>query len=75
MRYGQLTREELVTLIQKIEDRIEFLKNDRTVWTSVWAYPEGHTPYNHGPYIRRLETRKLKAKLNRLRTRLSRMTP
>ena len=66
-----MTRQEILDLIQKMEARIEFLKHDRTVWTMVW---EGST-YNHGPYIRRLETRKLKAKLNRLRTRLSRMTP
>ena len=66
-----MTMQEILDLIQKMEARIEFLKHDRTVWTMVW---EGST-YNHGPYLRRLETRKLKAKLNRLRTRLSRMTP
>ena len=56
--------------IEKIEARIEFLKTDRTVWTSAWAGPNGYEPYNHGPYLRKLETNRLKAKLKRLRKKI-----
>jgi hypothetical protein len=52
--------------IKKIEERLAFLKTDRTVWTSAWAGPEGYTPYNHGPYLRKLERKRLTAKLKRL---------
>jgi hypothetical protein len=62
-----MTRKEIEELIQKIEERIEFLKHDKTVWRMIW---EGST-YNHGPYLRRLETRKLKAKLGRLNKKLT----
>jgi hypothetical protein len=53
-------------LIEQIEKRIEFLKTDKTVWTMAW---EGST-YNHGPYLRRLEVKRLKAKLKRLQKKL-----
>jgi hypothetical protein len=54
-------------LIKQIKERIEFLKTDKTKWTMVW---EGST-YNHGPYLRRLETKRLKAKLKRLQKKLN----
>ena len=52
--------------IKKIEERLAFLKTDRTIWVSAWAGPEGYTPYNHGPYLRKLEWKHLTAKLRRL---------
>ena len=53
--------------IEQIQKRIEFLQTDKTVWTMAW---EGST-YNHGPYIRRLEVKRLKAKLKRLQKKLA----
>ena len=64
-----MTRAEVVDLIQKIEDRIDFLRNDSTVWTMAW---EGST-YNHGPYLRRLEIKRLKARLRTLNKKLTRL--
>lgn len=64
-----MTRQEILDLIQKMEARIEFLKHDRTVWTMVW---EGST-YNHGPYLRKLETKRLKARLKTLNKKLTRL--
>jgi hypothetical protein len=64
-----MTRKEIEDLIQKIDARIEFLRNDRTVWTMAW---EGST-YNHGPYLRRLEIKRLKARLRTLNKRLTRL--
>ncbi len=58
-----VTTEQLVEQIQK---RIEFLQTDKTVWTMAW---EGST-YNHCPYLRRLEVKRLKAKLKRLQKKL-----
>ena len=52
--------------IEQIQKRIEFLQTDKTVWTMAW---EGST-YNHGPYLRRLEIKRLKAKLKRLHKKL-----
>ena len=52
--------------IKAIEDRIEFLKQDKTVWTMAWA---GST-YNHGPYLRKLEIKRLKARLKTLTKKL-----
>lgn len=52
--------------IEQIQKRIEFLQTDKTVWTMAW---EGST-YNHGPYLRRLEIKRLKAKLKRLQKKL-----
>jgi len=52
--------------IKKIEERLAFLKTDRTVWVSAWAGPKGYTPYNHGPYLRKLERKRLTAKLKQL---------
>jgi hypothetical protein len=52
--------------IEQIQKRIEFLQTDKTVWTMAW---EGST-YNHGPYLRRLEVKRLKAKLKRLQKKL-----
>ncbi len=62
--------QEVKQAIEKIEARIEFLKTDKTVWTSAWAGPKGYTPYNHGPYLRKLETNRLKAKLKRLKKKI-----
>ncbi len=62
--------QEVKQAIEKIEARIEFLKTDKTVWTSAWAGPKGYTPYNHGPYLRKLETKRLKAKLKRLKKKI-----
>jgi hypothetical protein len=64
-----MIRKEIEDLIQKIEARIEFLRNDRTVWTMAW---EGST-YNHGPYLRRLEIKRLKARLRTLNKKLTRL--
>ena len=61
-----MTRQEVVDLIQRIEARIEFLKHDKTVWTMAW---EGST-YNHGPYYRKLETKRLKARLKTIQKKL-----
>jgi hypothetical protein len=58
---------EIEDQIKRIEERLEFLKTDRTVWTSAWAGPAGYTPYNHGPYMRKLERKRLNAKLKRLK--------
>ena len=64
-----MTKQEITDLIQKIEERIEFLKTDKTVWTMAW---EGST-YNHGPYLRRLEVRRLKGRLRTLNKKLARL--
>jgi hypothetical protein len=61
-----MTQQEIQNLIVKIDNRIEFLKTDKTVWTMAWA---GST-YNHGPYLRKLEIRKLKAKRKNLEKKL-----
>ena len=61
-----MTQQEIQNLIVKIENRIEFLKTDKTVWTMAWA---GST-YTHGPYLRKLEIRKLKAKRKNLEKKL-----
>ena len=58
---------EIEKQIKTIEERIEFLNTDKTKWVSVWAYPEGYTPYDHGPRVRREEKKKLRAKLKRLK--------
>lgn len=49
-----------------MEARIAFLYQDKTVWRMAWA---GST-YNHGPYLRKLEIKKLKAKVKRRRAKL-----
>ena len=64
-----MTKQEIQDLIGKINNRIEFLKNDKTVWTMAW---QGST-YNHGPYLRRLETKRLKAKLKSLEKKLAKI--
>ena len=61
-----MTQQEIQDLIVKIDNRIEFLKTDKTVWKMAW---EGST-YNHGPYLRKLEIRKLKAKRKNLEKKL-----
>jgi hypothetical protein len=61
-----MTRQEIQDLIIRIDARIEFLKMDKTKWTMAW---EGST-YNHGPYLRRLETKRLKAKKKSLEKKL-----
>lgn len=66
MKAVPLSKQEVTDLIQRIEARIEFLKNDRTVYTMAW---EGST-YNHGPYYRKLETKRLKARLKTLQKKL-----
>jgi len=55
--------------IKVIETRIEFLKQDKTVWTMAWA---GST-YNHGPYLRRLEIKRLKSRLKTLQRKLDKL--
>ena len=63
----KLKRENMIQdEINVIESRLKFLEADRTVWTMAWA---GST-YNHGPYLRKLERKKLKAKLKRLQKKL-----
>jgi hypothetical protein len=64
-----MTQQEIQDLIGKINNRIEFLTTDKTVWTMAW---EGST-YNHGPYLRRLEIKNLKAKLKRLEKKLAKI--
>ena len=61
-----MTRQEIQDLIIRIDARIDFLKTDNTKWTMAW---EGST-YNHGPYLRRLETKRLKAKKKSLEKKL-----
>jgi hypothetical protein len=61
-----MTKQEIQDLIIRIDTRIEFLKTDNTKWTMAW---EGST-YNHGPYLRRLETKRLKAKKKSLEKKL-----
>jgi hypothetical protein len=56
--------------IEKIEERLRFLKEDKTEWKMMWKGPEGYTGYNHGPYLRKLETNRLKAKLKRLQKKI-----
>jgi hypothetical protein len=56
--------------IEAIEKRIEFLKQDRTKWTMAW---EGST-YNHGPYLRRLEIRRLKGRLRTLQKKIQKIS-
>lgn len=60
----------LLEQIKAIEERIEFLQNDKTKIVSVWAQPEGCTPWDHGPYFRKLEIKKLKARLRTLKKKL-----
>lgn len=62
--------EEIQQEIRDIESRIQFLEEDCTVMVSAWAGPKGYQPYNHGPYLRKLEKRKLRAKLRRRTRRL-----
>ena len=57
--------------IDRIEARIEFLKQDTTKIISAWAQPAGCTPYNHGPYFRKLEIKRLKARLKTLQKKLA----
>ena len=61
-----MTPQEIQDTIAKIDNRIEFLQTDKTVWTMAWA---GST-YNHGPYLRKLEIRKLKARRKTLEKKL-----
>ena len=57
--------------IKAIEARLEFLKTDTTKWVSAFAQPTpACTPYDHGPYFRKLERNRLKAKLKRLQKKL-----
>jgi hypothetical protein len=56
--------------IEKIEERLSFLKTDKTQWKMAWKGPDGYTGYNHGPYLRKLETNRLKAKLKRLKKQI-----
>ena len=62
-----MTQAEIQTTISSIDNRIEFLKTDKTVWTMAWA---GST-YNHGPYLRKQEIRRLKAKRKNLEKKLA----
>lgn len=57
--------------ISKMQARIEFLKKDRTVVNSIFS--QGGTPYNHGPYFRKLETKNLKAKIKRREVKLKKL--
>ena len=58
------------TQIKAIEARLEFLQTDTTKWVSIFAQPNGCTPYDHGRYFRKLERNRLKAKLKRLQKKL-----
>ena len=59
--------------IKAIEARIKFLKTDKTKIISAWAQPVGCTPYNHGPYFRKLEIKRLKARLKTLQKKLAKV--
>jgi hypothetical protein len=61
-----MSKDDLLKEIQDMEARIAFLYQDKTVWRMAWA---GST-YNHGPYLRKLEIKKLKAKVKRRRAKL-----
>jgi hypothetical protein len=62
-----MTKAEIQAAIATIDHHIECLKVDRTVWTMAWA---GST-YNHGPYLRKQEIRRLKAKRKTLEKKLA----
>jgi hypothetical protein len=66
-----MTRSEIRSEIEKIDARIDFLATDQTKWISVWA--QSGPAYNHGPYLRRLEKKKLNARKARLVKRLNRL--
>jgi hypothetical protein len=61
-----MTPQEIQATITKIDNRIEFLRTDKTVWTMAFA----GSSYNHGPYLRKLEIRKLKARRKTLEKKL-----
>jgi hypothetical protein len=61
-----MTPQEIQATITKIDNRIEFLQTDKTVWTMAFA----GSSYNHGPYLRKLEIRKLKARRKTLEKKL-----
>jgi hypothetical protein len=61
-----MTPKEIQDAIDRIDHHIECLQHDRTVWTMAWA---GST-YNHGPYLRKQEIRRLKAKRKTLEKKL-----
>ena len=61
-----MTQAEIQAAIATIDQHIERLKADTTVWRMVWA---GST-HNHGPYLRKLEIRRLKAKRRTLEKKL-----
>jgi hypothetical protein len=63
-----MTQAEIQAAIATIDHHIECLKADSTVWTMAWA---GST-YNHGPYLRKREIRRLKAKRKTLEEMLGR---
>ena len=63
--------EDIKLEISKMQARIEFLKTDRTVINNIFAQ-EG-TPYNHGPYFRKLETKNLKEKIKRREIKLRKL--
>jgi hypothetical protein len=69
MKAVSMSTQEVIDVIQRIEARIEFLKNDKTVYKMPW---EGST-YNHGPYYRKLETKRLKARLKTLNKKLQKI--
>jgi uncharacterized small protein (DUF1192 family) len=62
-----MTQAEIQAAIATIDHHIECLKADRTVWTMAWA---GST-YNHGPYLRKQEICRLKAKRKTLEKKLA----
>ena len=66
-----MTREEIVSEIERIDARIEFLETDRTKWISAWL--QDGPAYDHGPYLRRLEKKRLKARKARLLKNLRRL--
>lgn len=66
-----MTRSEIRSEIEKIDARIDFLATDQTKWISAWA--QSGPAYNHGPYLRRLEKKKLNARKARLVKRLNRL--
>jgi hypothetical protein len=68
-----MTKDEIEELIKKMEERIEFLKTDKTKWHSVWTGPKGYTPYDHGPYFRKMEAKRLKGRLKTLKKKLSKL--
>jgi hypothetical protein len=68
-----MTRADITAAIAAIDARIEFLKSDKTKIISAWA--QSGPAYDHGPYYRRLERKRLAGKKKRLEIQLRKLGP